>query len=119
MTDAASIVALARPAIRQLSVYAHAQWDLGLERLHANESPWAPVGQDDELALNRYPEPQPQTLWEAMARHYQVLPTQIVVGRGSDEIIDLLTTMLDKNNKSSTKHKILLLRKYYTDCFFS
>jgi histidinol-phosphate aminotransferase len=26
-----------------------------------------------------------------MARHYQVLPTQIVVGRGSDEIIDLLT----------------------------
>lgn len=91
MTDAASIVALARPAIRQLSVYAHAQWDPGLERLHANESPWAPVGQDDELALNRYPEPQPQTLWEAMARHYQVLPTQIVVGRGSDEIIDLLT----------------------------
>lgn len=91
MTDAKQIIALARPAIRRLSAYAHAHWDPRLERLHANESPWTPVGQDDGLALNRYPEPQPQTLWEAMARHYQVLPAQIVVGRGSDEIIDLLT----------------------------
>jgi histidinol-phosphate aminotransferase len=91
MSDAQAVIALARPAIRQLQAYSHAQWDPQLDRLHANESPWLPAGQDDTLCLNRYPEPQPETLWDALARHYQVLPSQIVVGRGSDEIIDLLT----------------------------
>jgi len=56
--------------------------------LNANESPVAQAF--DSLALNRYPEPQPQKLREAMAAYYSVAPEQLLVTRGSDEAIDLL-----------------------------
>lgn len=56
--------------------------------LNANESPVAQAF--DTLALNRYPEPQPQRLREAMADYYGVRPDQLLVTRGSDEAIDLL-----------------------------
>lgn len=88
---AQAVLALARPAIRALTPYSHAHWDPRLERLHANESPWTPPAQDDALQLNRYPEPQPQSLVEAMAAYCGVAVEHVVVGRGSDELIDLLT----------------------------
>lgn len=86
-----AVMRLARPAIRELTAYSHAHWDPTLDRLHANESPWAPPGQVDSLALNRYPEPQPQALAQAMAAYYGVAPDNLLLGRGSDEAIDLLT----------------------------
>ncbi len=82
---------LARPDIVALKPYEHASWEPSLERLHANELPWRP-GQDDTVAgLNRYPEPQPHALVEGLARLYGVPPECVLVGRGSDEAIDLLT----------------------------
>ncbi len=58
--------------------------------LNANESPWAapadPIG-----GLNRYPDPQPANLRAALAELYGVADEQVLVGRGSDEAIDLLT----------------------------
>ncbi len=57
--------------------------------LNANESAWAPVG-DDGLGCNRYPEPQPAALVDALAALYGVRREQLLVGRGSDEAIDLL-----------------------------
>lgn len=87
----AVIIDLARPAIRALTAYSHAHWDPKLERLHANESPWAPPAQSDSLALNRYPEPQPEALVQAMAAYYGVGSQSVLLGRGSDEAIDLLT----------------------------
>ncbi len=86
-----AVLQLARPSIRDLTAYSHAHWDPALERLHANESPWAPPAQVDSLALNRYPEPQPQVLAQAMASYYGVAPENLLLGRGSDEAIDLLT----------------------------
>ncbi len=56
--------------------------------LNANESPVAQAF--DTLALNRYPEPQPQRLREAMAAYYGTAAEQLLVTRGSDEAIDLL-----------------------------
>jgi histidinol-phosphate aminotransferase len=82
---------LARPAIRALTAYDHAAWDPRLTRLHANESPLAAAGARDDVALNRYPEPQPAALVDALARTYGVPREQVLVGRGSDEGIDLLT----------------------------
>jgi histidinol-phosphate aminotransferase len=40
--------------------------------------------------LNRYPEPQPRALVERLASLYGVAPESLLVGRGSDEAIDLL-----------------------------
>jgi len=34
------VTSLARPEIVQLKSYEHATWEIGLERLHANELPW-------------------------------------------------------------------------------
>ncbi|MBU6379203.1 MAG: histidinol dehydrogenase [Gammaproteobacteria bacterium] len=89
-----AVLALARPAIRALKAYEHAAWNPRYERLHANESPWPPLATDagdSAPALNRYPEPQPAALVSALAALYAVAANSLLVGRGSDEIIDLLT----------------------------
>jgi histidinol-phosphate aminotransferase len=57
--------------------------------LNANESPWAPFG-DAGLDGHRYPDPQPAALIERLAGLYGVRDRQVLVGRGSDEAIDLL-----------------------------
>jgi histidinol-phosphate aminotransferase len=82
---------LARPDIVALKAYDHASWEPSLERLHANELPWRPGGDDSIAGLNRYPEPQPRALVERLAALYEVPPQAVLVGRGSDEAIDLLT----------------------------
>jgi len=87
---AASIVERARPEIRALSPYSHAAWEPSLERMHANELPWRVAGDASAAGLNRYPEPQPPQLVRGLAGLYGVRPEQVLVGRGSDEAIDLL-----------------------------
>ncbi|HET9694410.1 MAG TPA: histidinol-phosphate transaminase, partial [Steroidobacteraceae bacterium] len=85
-----SVLDLARPDILQLQPYQHAAWDPTLERMHANEMPWRAQGDNTRAGLNRYPEPQPKALVERMAQLYDVPSRQLLVGRGSDEAIDLL-----------------------------
>jgi histidinol-phosphate aminotransferase len=85
-----SVLSLARPDILELQPYQHAKWDPALERMHANEMPWRAQGDNSIAGLNRYPEPQPHALVERMARMYDVPSSQVLVGRGSDEAIDLL-----------------------------
>lgn len=84
------IVERARPDIRALTPYSHAAWEPSLTRLHANELPWRVEGDMSAAGLNRYPEPQPPPLVEGLARLYGVRTEQLLVGRGSDEAIDLL-----------------------------
>ena len=84
------VLGLARPDILALQPYQHAAWDPTLERLHANEMPWRAQGDNTRAGLNRYPEPQPKALVARMAQLYGVAPGQVLVGRGSDEAIDLL-----------------------------
>ncbi len=86
-----SVLSLARPDIVALSAYEHARWQPELERLHANELPWRAASDTSRAGLNRYPEPQPETLIARLAELYGVQTDQILVGRGSDEGIDLLT----------------------------
>jgi histidinol-phosphate aminotransferase len=80
----------ARPEIRALTPYSHAAWEPSLTRLHANELPWRVEGDSSQAGLNRYPEPQPPPLVQGLARLYGVRTEQLLVGRGSDEAIDLL-----------------------------
>jgi len=87
MTD---VLKLARPEIVALSPYRPAKWDPSLVRLHANENPWRAAGDTSGPALNRYPEPQSTALIARLAALYGVGPDSVLVGRGSDEGIDLL-----------------------------
>lgn len=85
-----SVLSLARPDILALQPYQHAKWDPSVERMHANEMPWRAQGDNTSAGLNRYPEPQPKSLVERMAQLYGVPAANTLVGRGSDEAIDLL-----------------------------
>jgi histidinol-phosphate aminotransferase len=84
-----SICDIARPEIRALQPYSSARMEAGAGQvmLNANESPWPTA---DAGSLNRYPDPQPAALVERLAQLYGVELPQILVGRGSDEAIDLL-----------------------------
>ena len=83
-------VELARPEIRALQPYSSARMEAhgGDVWLNANESPWPPQGGED--GWNRYPDPQPAALCARLAELYGVEPDRLLVGRGSDEGIDLL-----------------------------
>jgi histidinol-phosphate aminotransferase len=81
---------IARPDIVALKPYEHASWEPPLERMHANELPWRTLGDNTEAGLNRYPEPQPKALVRRLAALYDVPPESVLIGRGSDEAIDLL-----------------------------
>jgi histidinol-phosphate aminotransferase len=86
-----AVISLARPEIVTLKAYAHAAWLPSLTRLHANEAPWRPSGDNTRAGLNRYPEPQPQALIERMAALYGVPGAQLLATRGADEAIDVLS----------------------------
>jgi histidinol-phosphate aminotransferase len=61
-------------------------------RLHANELPWSALSTN--INLNFYPEKYLQDqLQEQLAKYYQVEAKQIVLTRGSDDGIDLITRL--------------------------
>jgi len=85
------VLALLRPDLQAFAGYSSArsasvQGDVWL---NANESAWANPA-DSTGSSRRYPEPQPPALRAALAGVYGVDPEQVLVGRGSDEAIDLL-----------------------------
>jgi histidinol-phosphate aminotransferase/imidazoleglycerol-phosphate dehydratase/histidinol-phosphatase len=87
---------LARPEILALppfDIAANANHVFGSEaiKLDANENPYPPLS-DGALAagVNRYPEPRPARLVQAMAALYGVAPESLIVTRGADDAIDIL-----------------------------
>jgi histidinol-phosphate aminotransferase len=84
---------LIRPDLYRFKPYASARSEnvSGQIWLNANESPWAI--ETESGPLNRYPEKQPLELINALADYYQVFKEQLLVTRGSDEGIDLLTRL--------------------------
>src|SRR5688500_18204116 len=82
---------LARPDLRGFAGYRSARSEAlrGEVWLNANEAAWANPADRDGLA-RRYPQPQPRELRVALAGLYDVAPEQLLIGRGSDEGIDLL-----------------------------
>jgi len=90
-----SIIDLVRPDLRDFAGYSSARSATvqGEVWLNANELPWANPA-DSESRCRRYPQPQPQALRAALAALYGCTPEQLLIGRGSDEAIDLLVRAL-------------------------
>ena len=82
---------LLREDLRDFAGYRSARSELadGHIWLNANESAHANAS-DAGLQLRRYPQPQPQGLRAALAALYGCTVEQLLIGRGSDEPIDLL-----------------------------
>lgn len=86
-----SVERLARPEIVAMKPYSSARKEApgrGI-LLNANEAPWPLL--DTESGLNRYPDPQPERLLRRLARLYRTAEENLLITRGSDEGIDLLT----------------------------
>ena len=83
------VLSWVRPNIAAMSAYESARSLMldGTVFLDANEPPCSPV---ENTCLNRYPEPQPRILLERFSQIYKVDSSQLLMGRGSDEAIDLL-----------------------------
>ena len=81
------IQAIARESVLKLKPYSSARDEFKGERdqlfLDANESPF-------QNGVNRYPHPQPPALLEKLSALRQVSSDNILIGNGSDEILDLL-----------------------------
>ncbi|QPJ65755.1 MAG: histidinol-phosphate transaminase [Candidatus Nitrohelix vancouverensis] len=83
--------------IQDLNPY-HAEQPLDAISLHANENPFPPPAelvaelqsQLSVLELNRYPDPSGAGLKQAIASRLQTSVSQVVLGNGSDELIQLL-----------------------------
>jgi histidinol-phosphate aminotransferase len=88
------IESLARPEIVALKPYSSARKEApgrGI-LLNANESPWPLLDNlQDDSQLHRYPDPQPADLVTRLAQLYGVTEDNVLLTRGSDEGIDLLT----------------------------
>ncbi len=86
-----SIEALARPEIVAMKPYSSARREAPAHGvlLNANEAPCSLL--DAAPGLNRYPDPQPAELLRRLARLYDAPEDGLLVTRGSDEGIDLLT----------------------------
>jgi len=102
-----SIEALARPDVVAMKAYSSARKEAPGEGvlLNANEAPWSLLrGSDWEARLNRYPDPQPQKLVDRLAGLYGVPAEQVLVTRGSDEGIDLLTRVFCRAGQDAVLH---------------
>lgn len=86
-----SALKLLREDLRDFAGYRSARSDAveGDIWLNANESAW-PNQADPAARVRRYPPPQPDALRDALASLYGVAPSRLLLGRGSDEAIDLL-----------------------------
>nr|WP_294938115.1 histidinol-phosphate transaminase [uncultured Flavobacterium sp.] len=62
--------------------------------MDANESPF-------ENGVNRYPDPQQKAVKTVLAKQKQVTPNQILLGNGSDEVLDLLFRTFCEPNKDN------------------
>lgn len=98
MTDIKSLV---RPHILALQPYSSARDEYsGTEGifLDANENP---IGSAGTVNYNRYPDPYQHQLKEKLALVKNVKPTQIFLGNGSDEAIDLLFRVFCNPNQDN------------------
>ncbi|GAB4398704.1 MAG: histidinol-phosphate transaminase [Microscillaceae bacterium] len=102
--------ALVRPNIRRLQPYASARSEFSGQAevyLDANENPFASVGIEENYA--RYPDPLQKAVKEALSQQTGLRPTQIFLGNGSDEGIDLLMRIFCQ----PTQDKVLIMPPTY------
>lgn len=102
-----SITSLARPEIAAMKPYSSARKEAPGKGilLNANESPWSLLDNAGPgNNLNRYPDPQPPGLVSRLADLYDVKKERVLVTRGSDEGIDLLTRVFCRAGQDAILH---------------
>ncbi|MCX2682022.1 histidinol-phosphate transaminase [Galbibacter sp. EGI 63066] len=99
MTTTFDIDKLVRENVKKLKPYSSARdefkdFDKEMVFLDANENPF-------ENGVNRYPDPQQRSLKEVLATQKGVSSSQILLGNGSDEVLDLIFRTFCKPQKDN------------------
>lgn len=82
---------IARKAIAEFAAYAARGGATTALHLDANESPWTPPPSNSSVKdYNRYPQQQPSALRARLAGLYGVAPSNLMMGRGADESLEVL-----------------------------
>jgi len=125
MAPTAPITALVQPHLLKLAPYQAGKpleelaRELGLTdaiKLASNENPLGPSPkavaaiQEELVNLHRYPDSHAYYLKEELSRHLGVSPSQLILGNGSDELLDLLVRVLvpPGGEVLSTTHTFLM-----------
>ncbi|MCF6434403.1 histidinol-phosphate transaminase [Pseudoalteromonas sp. MMG022] len=89
--------------INALAAYSSAKSQklTGSTWLNANESPYSKTIELSLSDLNRYPDPQPESVIQAYAQYAQLDKDQVVMTRGADEGIELLVRTYCKSGEDS------------------
>jgi len=89
--DCNDVIDLLRDDLRDFPGYrsARSEAPTGTVWLNANEAAYANAA-DGNGRMRRYPQPQPERLRDTLAALYGCAPERLLIGRGSDEAIDLL-----------------------------
>jgi len=97
MNMSSELLTLMRPELVAMNAYCSARSERSKDQnqtdevwLDANENPWEGM---PGKQYNRYPEPQPYSLTTLFSSLYAVDSEQLLITRGSDEGIDLLTRL--------------------------
>jgi len=101
--DINSVLALLRPEINQLKAYDNLRGQTDDEAiiLDSNENIVSPTQSQTDSGCFRYPEIRPIQLIERLAKLYSVESNQIMLGRGSDDLIDVLIRAFCRANQDS------------------
>ncbi|MFQ5481450.1 MAG: histidinol-phosphate transaminase [Nitrospinaceae bacterium] len=91
------ITSLIRNRVKSLKAYQVENFDCAI-KLHANENAFPPPGEImtqlaaklRQLPLNRYPDPDSRRLKEALGARLNQSPDRMMIGNGSDELIQIL-----------------------------
>jgi histidinol-phosphate aminotransferase len=125
MVSRVSIAAIVQPHLAQLTPYQAGKpleeltRELGLTdaiKLASNENPLGPSPkalaaiQAQLASLHRYPDSHAYYLKEDLSRHLGLSPSQLILGNGSDEVLDLLVRALvpPGGEVISTTHTFLM-----------
>lgn len=92
-----NLLSLVREKVKKLKAYKVENFECDI-KLHANENPFSPPAELldafreslNGFKLNRYPDPGCQALKRTLSRRLQTPAENLVIGNGSDELIQLL-----------------------------
>lgn len=98
-----TVLELARPEIRALHSYDNLRGQTSTDAviMDSNENIASPSTELSQQERYRYPAIRPQDLVDRLASVYKVSPEQIMLGRGSDDVIDSLLRVFCKAGSDS------------------
>ena len=98
-----AILELARPEIRALQSYDNLRGQTSADAviMDSNENIASPIEQFTQEKRYRYPDIRPNSVIERLATIYKVKPEQIMLGRGSDDVIDSLIRVFCEAGRDS------------------